>query len=60
MKVKELIKQLKEMSPNADVFVITANGDYQKVIDCEEEFSDLVSLGCENERKNRNGYAKKL
>lgn len=49
MKVKELIEQLKVLNPNAEVMVIAEPGEdkgYQTVFDCEEEFADLVTLGC--------------
>lgn len=49
MKVKELIKQLEVLNPNAEVMVIAETGEdngYQVVLDCEEEFSDLVTIGC--------------
>lgn len=49
MKVKELIKQLEVLNPNAEVMVIAETGEdngYQVVFDCEEEFSDLVTIGC--------------
>lgn len=45
MIVKELIKRLQEMNPNAEVYVISQSDIYLKVIDVEEEYSDLVSLG---------------
>lgn len=49
MKVKELIEQLKVLNPNAEVMVIAETGEdkgYQTVFDCEEEFADLVTIGC--------------
>ncbi len=45
MKVKELIEMLKEMSEDADVEVIADNGPYRKIVDVEQEYSDLVSIG---------------
>lgn len=52
MIVKELIKKLKEMPDMAEVYVILEGVDgYQKVIDCECEFTDTVSLGCEKINK---------
>lgn len=49
MTVKELIKKLKEMNPNAEVMAITHDGEYQSVIDCEEEYTNLVTIGLERE-----------
>lgn len=49
MKVKDLIEQLKQMNPSAEVMVMTETDDergYQTVFDCEEEYSNLVTLGC--------------
>ena len=49
MKVKDLIEQLKVLNPNAEVMVIAETGEdkgYQTVFDCEEEFADLVTIGC--------------
>lgn len=49
MKVKDLIEQLKQMNPSAEVMVMTETDDergYQTVFDCEEEFADLVTIGC--------------
>lgn len=49
MKVKDLIKQLEVLNPNAEVMVIAETGEdngYQTVFDCEEEFADLVTIGC--------------
>lgn len=49
MKVKELVKQLKCMNPNAEVMILSEMDDdrgYQTVFDCEEEHSDLVTIGC--------------
>lgn len=46
MKVKELIEHLSGMNPEANVMAIPVdNGGYLNIEDCEEEFSDLVSLG---------------
>ena len=48
MTVTELISRLKAMPDMAEVYVIPEGLDgYQKVMDCECEFSDVVSLGCE-------------
>lgn len=44
MKVKDLIARLKEMNGNAEVYCLSKDG-YFKVINVEEEFSDLVSIG---------------
>lgn len=53
MTVEELIKSLSEMNPKAEVMAIPVdNGPYLKVADCEEEFSNLVSLGLEKEEEN--------
>ena len=52
MTVKELIDILKEMNQQAEVMVISDNDNihgYQEVIDCEEEYSDLVTIGCRYE-----------
>ena len=49
MKVKDLIAQLEVLNPNAEVMVIAETGEdngYQTVFDCEEEFADLVTIGC--------------
>jgi hypothetical protein len=49
MKVKDLIEQLEVLNPNAEVMVIAETGEdngYQTVFDCEEEFADLVTIGC--------------
>ena len=48
MTVKELIELLNGMPDMAEVYVIPDGVDgYKKVMDCECEFSDTVSLGCE-------------
>ena len=44
IKVKELIERLKEMNGNAEVYCLSKDG-YFSIIDVEEEFSDLVSIG---------------
>lgn len=49
MTVKELIEKLKEMNPSAEVMAITHDGEYQSLADCEEEYTNLVSLGLEVE-----------
>lgn len=47
MKVKELIDLLKDKNPNAVVYIVEAKTElYQKVETCEQDFSNLVSLGC--------------
>ncbi len=46
MTVQELINVLQGMNKNADVYVINPNtGEYDKVVDCEEDNTDTVSLG---------------
>lgn len=45
MLVEELIKMLSEMNPNAEVMGITADGDYQDIYDCKEEYTGLVTIG---------------
>ena len=49
MTVKELIKKLKEVPDYAEVMVIPPEIDkpYLKVVDCEAEYTTLVSLGTE-------------
>ena len=44
IKVKDLIARLKEMNGNAEVVCLSKDG-YFSIIDVEEEFSDLVSIG---------------
>lgn len=37
------------MNPNAEVMILSEMDDdrgYQTVFDCEEEYSDLVTIGC--------------
>lgn len=49
MQVKELIKKLRCLNPNAQVMILSEMDDsrgYQTVFDCEEEYSDLVTIGC--------------
>lgn len=49
MKVKDLIKQLEVLNPNAEVMILSEMDDdrgYQTIFDCEEEYSDLVTIGC--------------
>lgn len=49
MKVKDLIDRLRVLNPDAEVMVMTETDDdrgYQTVFDCEEEYSDLVTIGC--------------
>lgn len=55
MMVKELIKALSGMNPDAKVFAITDEQDweYQEVIDCEQEFSNTVSLGLKKIEENK-------
>lgn len=52
MKVKELQQKLSEMNPDAEVMCITADGDYQKIYNCEEEYTNLVTIGLELDLKN--------
>lgn len=53
MTVKELITHLKAFNPQADVMVIAPavlkDGGYLKICDAEAEFSNLVTLGCEEQ-----------
>lgn len=51
MMVKELIKKLKEMNPNAEVFATDLNGYYLKVFNCKEENSEEVSLELKRRKK---------
>lgn len=53
MLVKELLKLLSEMNPNAEVMAITANGDYQAIYDCEEEYTNLVTISLELDIENK-------
>lgn len=50
MTVKELKKLLKDKNPDAIVMVITADGEYQQIYDCEEEKTDFVTIGCESDK----------
>jgi len=54
MTVANLIKALEGMNPKARVFVMPPreNG-YHEVVDCEEEFSDTVSLGTKEKDYNK-------
>ena len=49
MKVKELIEKLKCFNPKAEVYVIPPENSegYLKIMDAEQEFSNVVSLGCD-------------
>ena len=48
MTVEKLIKALKGMNPKAEVSVIPPRtNEYLNVMDCEEEYAHLVSLGTE-------------
>lgn len=50
MKVKDLIEALKAFNPDAEVFAMEAKtGEWQKVEDAEQEYSNVVTLGCEVE-----------
>lgn len=52
MKVKDLIKSLKAFNPDAEVFAMEAKtGVLQKVEDAEQEYSDVVTLGCSEEEE---------
>lgn len=53
MKVKELLQKLTEMNPEAEIMAITANGDYQVIYDCEEEYTNLVTIGLELDIENK-------
>ena len=47
MKVKQLIKELKSKNPDADVYAMEAiSGEWQIIEDCEQEYSNVVTLGC--------------
>lgn len=53
MIVKDLIKKLSEMNQDAEVMCITAAGDYEVVYDCEEEYTNLVTIGLELDIENK-------
>lgn len=47
MKAKELIQALQDMNPDADVYAMEAiTGEWQKIEDCEQEYSNVITLGC--------------
>lgn len=48
MLVKELIESLKAFNPDAEVYAMEAKtGEWQEVMDAEQEYSNVVTLGCE-------------
>lgn len=47
MIVKELIEILKQFNPQAEVYAMEAKtGEWQKIEDAEQEYSNVVTLGC--------------
>lgn len=55
MTVKELIKELRAFNPDADVYCMEATtGVWQLVEDAEQEFSNVVTLGCSQIYDERN------
>lgn len=56
MKVEELINKLKLFNGNAEVRCVGFGNDADyKIMDCEAEFSDYVTLGLEKEQLDESG-----
>jgi hypothetical protein len=56
MTVEELIEKLKLFNGNAEVRCIGFGNDADyKIVDCEAEFSDYVTLGLEKDYEDESG-----
>ena len=54
MLVKDLIQSLKAFNPDAEVYAMEAKtGEWQEVMDAEQEYSNVVTLGLQDCRSQK-------